>query len=212
MGTTPDQLDVICELHRKGFLPYPAAIADLGVQQFHAGSQKEFDPFIAQFGGKAKAPDIGAFTGYLFKECGFSYTSFDIVDAPFCHRFDLNTDAVPQSMVGAFDLVLNFGTSEHVMNQFNAFKVMHDFAKPGGLIYGLLLQNGYDGHGLVRYTSRFVDLLAKANGYEIVRQTYHDNPPTWRTLTNKNTYFRDICKWVVFKKTSPAPFRAIVDV
>lgn len=220
MGTTPDQLDVIVDLHRKGLLPFPAAIADLGAQQFHSGAPTDFQRFANYFGKHVSdLPPSGPtfFTGKLFSEIGFRYTSFDVIEAPYVRRLDLNTDAIADDLRGAFDLVQNFGTTEHVMNQFNAFKAMHDLCKVGGLIYGLFLRNGYDGHGLVRYTRRFLDLLIETNRYDVVWRSDHDIPyGTWRKLVGKKgddtEFFRDMCVWMVFRKTSETPFQAIVDV
>jgi hypothetical protein len=220
MGTTPDQLDVIADLYGRGLLPFPSAIADLGAQQFHAGKPDDFQRFAAHFGKRVgEFPPAGPefFTGKLFSEIGFRYTSFDVIEAPYARRLDLNTDTIPAELRGAFDLVLNFGTTEHVMNQFNAFKAMHDLCKPGGMIYGLFLRNGYDGHGLVRYTRRFLDLLIQANEYEIVWRSDHDvSYAMWRKRVGRKAddaeYFRDMCVWMVFRKTSEAPFHAIVDV
>lgn len=107
---------------------------------------------------------------------GFAYRSFDIVEAPHCGYFDLNTDAVPQRHREAFDLLLNFGTTEHVLNQFNAMKTMHDLAKPGGLIYSLFIRGGHMEHGLLHYSDRFVDLLCTGNAYEIIWRSDQHEP------------------------------------
>lgn len=141
----------------------------------------------------------GAFIGHIFKAVGWDYLSFDIVEAPFCEQFDLNTDSIPPTRLNSFDLVLNFGTTEHVMNQFNAMKALHDSAKPGGLIYSYFIRGGHMEHGLVHYSDRFVDLWLRANEYE----------PIWRQDFN-NTGAE--CTWIVVRRTSPAQFKAIVDV
>jgi hypothetical protein len=91
------------------------------------------------------------------------------------------------------------------LNQYNALKTLHDLAKPNGLIYSFFIQGGYGDHGLIRYSSRFVDLLARANRYEIVWIRRHDAP-------DEHGYDRDQCTWVVLEKTVDAPFEDIVDV
>lgn len=211
MGASRDNLDLITGLHRSGWLPFPAAIADIGVQQLWNGSDTDYRRFLDHFGVKASADRNGTLLGRLLIDVGFSYTAFDIIEAPLTRQLDLNVDAVPSNLVGTFDLVLNFGTSEHVMNQYNAFKVMHDLAKPGGMIYALLLQNGYDGHGLVRYTPRFLRLLIAANAYKNVWESLHDE---WRFASPvaSDAYFRDMCHWIVLQKTSDAPFRPAIDI
>jgi hypothetical protein len=82
--------------------------------------------------------------------------------------FDLNTSAIPEAERGSFDLVLNCGTSEHVLNQYNVFNVMHDAVRVGGVMYHAIPMTGYLKHGYFTYTPIFMCDLARANQYEIV--------------------------------------------
>ena len=100
-----------------------------------------------------------------WKSLGMRHLSLDLVgDAT---HFDLNTDSVPESW-GRFDLVTNCGTTEHVFNQANAFRVIHDLTKVGGIMYHQLPVAGDPTHGLFVYTLKFFKRLAKANAYEIL--------------------------------------------
>jgi cyclopropane fatty-acyl-phospholipid synthase-like methyltransferase len=47
---------------------------------------------------------------------------------------DLNHDIVPEDWRSRFDLLINAGTTEHVVNHDNAFRVMHDLVKVGGFM------------------------------------------------------------------------------
>ena len=47
---------------------------------------------------------------------------------------DLNFDEAPKDHWNKYGLVTNHGTSEHIMNQYNVFKMMHDFTRPGGVM------------------------------------------------------------------------------
>jgi methyltransferase family protein len=87
-------------------------------------------------------------------------------------RFDLENDAPLEPET--FDLVLNFGTTEHVLNQFNAFRILHELAKPGGLIYSYFIRAGHMEHGLLHYSDRFVDLWMRFNEYEQVWRQDHN--------------------------------------
>jgi hypothetical protein len=222
MATSADNLDTIVALYRSGHFKMPARIADLGCQQVAEDCVEASQRFLASF-GKSAAPDDPAllkkycFTGHLFRAAGFSYQSFDVTDAPFCDRFDLNVDEVALDLRNRFDLVFNFGTTEHIMNQYNCLKTVHDFAKPGGLIYTFFLMNGYHWHGIIRYTPRFIDLLIKANQYEVLRDDIYDQTYSqWRDLVGpdepEDKYFRDMCRWMVWQKTSDRPFKEIVDI
>jgi hypothetical protein len=82
---------------------------------------------------------------------------------------DLNFDALPDRMLGHYDVVFNFGTTEHIVNQWNCFEVMHDALRVGGVAYHQLPASGYLDHGYYCYTPLFFRELADANGYVIER-------------------------------------------
>jgi SAM-dependent methyltransferase len=100
---------------------------------------------------------------------------------------DLNE---PVDLPGAFDVVTNLGTSEHVFNQYQFFKTMHEATRPGGLmIHSLPNQGGYD-HGFYNYHPTFCFDLAAANGYDVAVIAWVDasvSPPRLVTL-DRTTY------------------------
>jgi len=110
----------------------------------------------------------GTFVGELFEKVGFRYNAIDIADGYRTTILDLNHDQAPKPFIGAFDLVLNFGTTEHLLNQYNAFKVIHDATKVGGYIVHSLPCVGYSNHGYFTYTPRCMFDLAGYNEYEVV--------------------------------------------
>jgi len=87
---------------------------------------------------------------------------------PQVHLFDLNVHSLSPEKRATFDLIVNFGTTEHLMNQYNAFKVMHEAAKPGALMFHQLPSTGYINHGYFCYNALMFQELAQANGYDIV--------------------------------------------
>jgi hypothetical protein len=100
-----------------------------------------------------------------WKSLGMRHLSLDVVGDAF--RFDLNTDSVPKNWE-PFDLVTNCGDTEHVINQLNCFKVIHDLCRVGGLMYHQLPVGGYATHGFFNYNLKFFLALAAANGYTIL--------------------------------------------
>src|SRR5205823_3928504 len=78
-------------------------------------------------------------------------------------------DDVPPEHRGAYDLVTNCGTTEHVVNQINSFRVIHDLTKPGG---GYMLHDlpwsGMFNHGLVNYKPHLFWRLCESNHYSVV--------------------------------------------
>ena len=206
MGTSSWNLEIIGRLFREKQIELPASICDIGCAQLGQEADEIVRAFPGWFGKSVARDRVGRFglhsyMGELYKLAGFDYVSLDIQDAPFVRKFDLNVDHVPKDLRGRFDLVLNFGTSEHVMNQYNVFEVIHDLMKPGGLTYSMFLINGFGPHGLLRYSSQFVDALARTNGYETIFRETHKGPPD----------SIDECEWVVFRKADTAPFRPALD-
>lgn len=222
MGTSSWNLDKICSLYDEGHFRMPAAIADIGCMQFSHPRNESVWKFAEHFGRVPDKRVISAFDHYsymgdLYRAAGFDYISIDIVDAPYVFRFDLNTDQIPSKLKGKYDIVMNTGTTEHVINQLNALKAIHDLAKPGGLIFSLFLLNGFGDHGLLRYCNRFVELLAKANNYQLIFTEIHARTYTqWRQEVgpdaNPDGFVIDQCEWAILKKTSDAPFSPVVDI
>ena len=140
-----------------------AAPGDVGERQKRAEAMAEGSYYDCVTGGRN-----GAWVGELFERCGFSYQSIDIAKGYKTTVFDLNAEEAPDAWKSAFDLVLNFGTMEHVLNQENAFRVIHDLTRPGGCMMHQLPVGGHTDHGYVVYTMRFFMDLARSNDYEVV--------------------------------------------
>jgi hypothetical protein len=113
-----------------------------------------------------------AFLGELCDVLGVRYVSIDMLEGPHTIVLDLNRESLPGDLHGAFDLVINAGTAEHVMNQFNAFRVIHDAVRVGGEMFHVVPVSGHTDHGYVHYTSRFFFDLAGYNSYKITEISY----------------------------------------
>jgi hypothetical protein len=95
------------------------------------------------------------------------YNSIDVCPGLKTEILDLNFDQIPARLRGRYDVVLNFGTTEHIFNQWNCFEVIHDALKAGGVVYHQLPSSGYLDHGYYCYTPLFFKEIAQANGYQI---------------------------------------------
>lgn len=76
----------------------------------------------------------------------------------------------PLSGIGEpFDIVTNFGTTEHVkFGQYQPFKTMHDLVRLGGVMVSVVPEVGFlEEHGYFHYTKKFFEELASSNQYEI---------------------------------------------
>jgi hypothetical protein len=88
----------------------------------------------------------------------------------------LNFDSIPPEHEGKYNLVTNFGTTEHVANQLNAFKIIHDLTAPNGIMVHELPAQGMFNHGLVNYNPKFFWLLARSNGYKFIHSDFLPSP------------------------------------
>jgi SAM-dependent methyltransferase len=230
MGINTTDLTAILSLARRGLLPRGGKILSLGAQNLYcAGEEQALAEFLAAFGASSSDVDLQAMaTGYahaLFERVGFSYTCFDVYPAPCGVVFDLNNDELPASMVGAFDLVLNNGTTEHLIDQRRAFELVHRCTRAGGLMLHNLPFQGYLDHGFFGYTGKFFHLLARFNEYQAVDISFREGEPkdvpeyvvsrrselggTWRFRSAQARDSEILC---ILRKVRAAPFLLPLDV
>lgn len=176
--------------------------------------------------GSGYSPETGggnqAWAGEVFELCGMHYTAFDISEMYKVRLFDLNSQNVTRAECGSADVVLNFGTTEHVFNQLNAFTVIHDLCSKDGFIVHLLPCSGYCDHGFFQYTGRFFYELAGANEYEIIHSSYTEpmefdlyaSSKQYANIFHKLECYVDIpsimipsyCQFLILKKIHDKPF------
>jgi hypothetical protein len=195
MGICQKDVELLIKLREGGYLPDHGAVIEIGAQQISNSvlrAMAEVERLGRLFGASTASPlpkplpaDVNP-EGYerqspaapaardLWKWLGCSYASIDIDGSPGAIPLDLNTATVPCELVGKHHLVTNFGTTEHVANQVNAFKIVHDLTAPGGVMMHTLPTQGAFNHGLVNYNPKFFWALAKANDY---RWLYFDLAP-----------------------------------
>lgn len=171
MGMSFSEAKRIIRFETDGLLPPQAMIAELGSQEFSNSLSRDQVADLLQAGNRQTSADsVGdvQYASKLYSALGYSSISFDLVDAPLTRRLDLNTDLVPDEYRGSANLTTNFGTTEHILNQFNCFRFVHDITRPGGLMWHALPSSDYYGHGFFKYDPGFFFALARANDYKIV--------------------------------------------
>lgn len=190
MGITFEAVD---RMQRLGLFKGPGtSVLDIGSSNLFSATTAEILRFISSSGitytselakraerlsmdspyDPAGASSNKSFVGELFEMAGFKYNAIDIADGYRTTILDLNHQPAPRDFVKAFDVVLNFGTTEHVLNQYNAMKLIHDATKVGGHIVHLLPCSGHFDHGFFTYTPRCFFTLASYNEYEIVQFSF----------------------------------------
>jgi methyltransferase family protein len=185
-------IELLVKLQSKGYLKPGGAIAEVGAQQIsrsalsapdrieYLGSLFGIDrplPFGPLSSGSSELnSDWDILTAPFAREfwiwLGFEYAAIDIDNSPDSIPLDLNFDAVPASAKGNYNLVTNFGTTEHVANQLNAFKIVHDLTAHNGIMIHEVPAQGMFNHGIVNYNFKFFWLLARSNGYEIIHADF----------------------------------------
>jgi SAM-dependent methyltransferase len=119
-----------------------------------------------------------------------AYRAVDLHGTPIAEKCDLN---VPLPFSDQFDVVTNLGTAEHIFNQHQMFKSVHDTTKPGGLMIHSLPNQGCYDHGFYNYHPTFVFDLSAANRYQIVTLQYTDatqTPTALTLLSDRSTYVK----------------------
>jgi hypothetical protein len=159
---TFDAIDSVVELGSQGvWCPDPRLLTGL----FNAFGRpvpprSELDIYINNTGTGL------ASSRHLHEHLGFKYDCVDI-DGNFGSLvLDLNFDQVPPERLGKYGLTTNHGTSEHILDQRNTFKVIHDFTAPGGLMLHALPFTVHLEHGFFNYQPNLFDALARYNSYE----------------------------------------------
>jgi hypothetical protein len=165
---------ILARLCREGYIPHSGSTADLGAQVIAPELHKDAVEFseLAQARGipAGPIPDFKDARG-VWTWLGLQPTVFDIDGTPNAVPLDLNHDRAPLFMRGKFAVVTNYGTSEHVANQYNLFKVVHDLTRRWGIMIHHVPAQGFLNHGLLNYNPKFFWMLARSNRYKVL---YHD--------------------------------------
>jgi hypothetical protein len=103
---------------------------------------------------------------HLHEHLGFKYDCVDIDGNFGSLTLDLNFESVPPDRRGKYDLTTNHGTSEHILDQRNTFKAIHDFTAPGGLMLHALPFTVHLEHGFFNYQPNLFEALAHYNSYQ----------------------------------------------
>jgi hypothetical protein len=121
----------------------------------------------------------------FWKSLGFEYTAIDFDGHRDSIAVDINREPAPEDLKGKFDLVINTGTTEHIVNQENAFRIIHDLACANGIMYHEVPAGDWD-HGLFNYTPKFFLLLHKFNDYrELLMRPRSNSDMTIRVALQK---------------------------
>lgn len=158
------------------YVPHGGRILDIGDQDIVQTTLDDLQPIMAKLHGETATalvherfrPGEKWKVTDLFEGSPYRHQSVDLYAGKATITADLNTYCVPEPYRGVFDIVTNLGSTEHVFDQTNVFRCIHDFAKVGAIFLHSVPATGYYNHALYNYHPLFFVFLARANGYEIV--------------------------------------------
>ena len=179
MGMGLQDIIYLTKLRQNSLLDNLSCVCDIGASQLYL---RDHENYLELFMNKARKDAAShllsktdlkelANLGHaknMWMHMGYDYICVDTSSEIKTLGLDLNFDDVPESKRGCSELVLNMGTTEHVANQIQAFKIIHDITAVGGLMYHNLPFQGYQTHGLVNYTPKFFWMLCRSNEYEFL--------------------------------------------
>lgn len=163
MALTYADYAIWTELKRMGLTPTDPAILEIGQANWYGDvDPRVFEPDLTE---KRDAFELASlFYMSIFGE-NIAPVAIDLHGQD-CLKFDLNDSQLWAS--DKFDVVINTGTTEHVFNQYQVFKTIHDACKVGGLMLHGVPWRGWTNHSFYCYQPTFFLDLAAANGYKIL--------------------------------------------
>jgi hypothetical protein len=188
MALSAPFLSEFIDLKRSGALDGAQRVVEIGAHQLtncFLQAKRELEEIYALYG--ARQPFLGepkwagSLNGFellhsdapssqsFWTSLGLSYAAVEYQGHRGAIALDLNRDSVPAELRGSFDFLVNAGTTEHIANQDNAFRAMHDLVAPGGLMWHGVPAGGNMTHGFFNYTLKFFWHLCRENEYQIVK-------------------------------------------
>ena len=186
MAITGIEYSLFYDMRAGGVLPERPSLIEFGEANWYGDVPiEQLDNDIAEFVSDAADADAlraelkrlaavvesGSYKDELFDIAKIFYRVFvdpsdtvavDLEGTAQAIKHDLNT---PLDLDRTFELVLNFGTGEHVFSTYQFFKTIHDVTAPGGVMVHGMPFYGWIDHGFYTFQPTFYWDLAQANGY-----------------------------------------------
>jgi SAM-dependent methyltransferase len=140
--------------------PLAGKVLTLGRQQIYV-TGPDLDQFAAEFGVKLRTRNggRGGEEGFLDDKQLLGRLGFDVVESldfsdyeGATHIFDLNQPAPPAHLLGAYDVIIDGGTLEHVFHLPNALSNIAKMLKVGGRIIHLSPSSNHIDHGFYMFS------------------------------------------------------------
>jgi predicted nucleic acid-binding Zn-ribbon protein len=230
MGLGPPVIELYRQLKLQGALDGITEVMELGSQDFWCPQKNLVTALVKAFGKEVEDPALLNTSNasqkparMLYEALGMKYDCVDVDGRVGSVVIDLNFDPVPPEHKSKYGLVTNHGTSEHILNQFNVFKSMHDFARPGAVFIHAVPFTVHLEHGFFNYQPNFFEALARYNSYETLGIWVG---PDWQlasfvpwdpmlldflTLSAKTTHLLVVAQRKMYEKEFCVPFQEIYE-
>lgn len=223
MAITNVELSFLLEASRRGLLPQEGRILEFGEAESVIDAAQAIPILLAEGARRdallaETAPD-GMSAGYadakrIYKAL-FNYRSYNAIDLLPPNEYRLQQDLnLPFDLGMRFDVCINNGTTEHVFNQANCYKAIHDHTAPGGVMIHWTPCLGWVDHGFYNVQPGFFHDLATANAYEVLLAVLSSEtmmvPMVPGQITSEIVAaypdIRDSLACTVLRKTTDEPF------
>ena len=230
MGLGPPVIELYRQLKVAGALEGVTDVMELGSQDFWCPQQNLVKALCRAFDQPEPPPELLSTSSAsqlparrLYEALGLTYHCVDVDGRVGTLVLDLNFDSVPEEHLSRYGLVTNHGTSEHLINQYNVFKTMHEFTKPGGLMIHAVPFTVHLEHGFFNYQPNFFECLARYNSYETLGIWVG---PDWQlasfvpwdpalldflTLSAKTTHLLVVAQRKMYEQPFCAPFQEVYE-
>ena len=230
MGLGPPVIELYRQLKLQGALDGIHNVMELGSQDFWCPQKNLVKGLFAAFGRPEPDKELLNTNNtsqkparLLYDALGIAYHCVDVDGRSGTLVLDMNFDSAPKEHWNKYGLVTNHGTSEHILNQYNVFKMMHDFTKPGGVMIHAVPFTVHLEHGFFNYQPNFFEALARYNSYETLGIWVG---PDWQlasfipwdpilldylALSSKTTHLLVVAQRKMYDKPFCVPFQEIYE-
>lgn len=129
-----------------------------GISMLELGAQNMYDNL-----------NYGRIAKHYFVSKGIKHTSIDIIQHQECEELDLRIDWMEHGYINAFDVITNFGTTEHIDGSlYQPLLNIHNAGKERAFMVNENPKTGnWPEHGQHYFTKEFWSALADACIYEV---------------------------------------------
>jgi len=120
---------------------------------------------------------IGGTAKDYFESIGVDHVSIDTNGKNGALPLDLQQEIKDKSLINTFDVLTNFGTTEHVKSQYICWLNIHNLVKQNGIFIHLVPRTGHwRSHGDHKYSLEVFEKLVNSCGYEILENFVRKSP------------------------------------